>query len=108
MLVMELSPPAPNVAIAECAGDEQDIDFCKSTTIWIVRQRLDRCYGAARVASIGVPKDASKMYKVQTGLLFPRARYKLLLLQRSEPGHLQNHTSTLGASQRCILDLQPV
>jgi hypothetical protein len=100
MLVMEDSPPAPSVAIWECAGDGQDIDFCKSTCTRIVKQRLDRCYGAARVAPIGVPKDANKMYKVQTG--FPRARYNLLLLQRNDPGHLQNSTSTLGASQRCI------
>lgn len=48
MLVMELSPPARSTAIGQCAGDEQDILFCKSTAVRIVKLRLDRGYGAAR------------------------------------------------------------
>jgi hypothetical protein len=59
VLVMEESPPARRVAIWQCAGDQAMDRICSlvcnflhSTPIRIVNQRLDRCYGAARVAFI--------------------------------------------------------
>ena len=91
---MKLSPPAPTIAIVECACDEQDILFYSALPVYIHPDRQPTFRSGRRCgtgALIGAPKDANQMYQAQGAII-----HLVLLLHK----HPRNDGSTLDARQR--------